>query len=140
MHALWLIAHFIAEEPEFLYLLSGDVLRITEETGAIPYDNLRRAIACGRAMQLRCFLRKYELIDPALQQLAEIVRGADTSRLDLIPQSADDLTMCCMVRHAADDVAKKLLIKCRSPWACRRAIAHLLIERRSSIHGLLRQA
>jgi hypothetical protein len=34
------------------------------------------------------FLKKYDLTDPALQQLAKIVRGADTSKLDLTPQSA----------------------------------------------------
>jgi hypothetical protein len=34
------------------------------------------------------FLKKYNLVDPALQQLAGIVRGADTSKLDLTPQSA----------------------------------------------------
>jgi hypothetical protein len=34
------------------------------------------------------FLKKYGLGDPALAQLAVIVRGADTSRLDLAPQSA----------------------------------------------------
>ena len=34
------------------------------------------------------FVSKHKLTDPALQQLAAIVRGADTSRLDLTPQSA----------------------------------------------------
>lgn len=34
------------------------------------------------------FLAKFRLDDPALTQLADIVRGADTSRLDLAPQSA----------------------------------------------------
>ena len=34
------------------------------------------------------FLARYRLDDPALQQLATIVRGADTERLDLTPQSA----------------------------------------------------
>lgn len=33
-------------------------------------------------------LKKHQLSDPALQQLALIVGGADTSRLDLAPQSA----------------------------------------------------
>ena len=32
-------------------------------------------------------LRKYRLTDPALHQLAVIVRGADTARLDLAPQA-----------------------------------------------------
>ena len=34
------------------------------------------------------FLARHRRDDPALQQLAVIVRGADTSRLDLTPQSA----------------------------------------------------
>ena len=34
------------------------------------------------------FLARHRRDDPALQQLAVIVRGADTSRLDLAPQSA----------------------------------------------------
>ena len=42
----------------------------------------------GGLCSFDAFLKKYELTDPALQQLAVIVRGADTSRLDLAPQSA----------------------------------------------------
>jgi len=34
------------------------------------------------------FLRLHDLTDPVLQQLAVIVRGADTARLDLAPQCA----------------------------------------------------
>ena len=34
------------------------------------------------------FMRLHDLADPALQQLAVIVRGADTARLDLAPQCA----------------------------------------------------
>jgi hypothetical protein len=42
----------------------------------------------GELCSFDAFLSKYELTEPALQQLATIVRGADTSRLDLTPQSA----------------------------------------------------
>ena len=42
----------------------------------------------GDQCSFDAFLRKYDLRDPALQDLAPIVRGADTSRLDLTPQSA----------------------------------------------------
>ena len=42
----------------------------------------------GELCSFDAFLKKYELTDPALHQLAAIVRGADTSRLDLTPQSA----------------------------------------------------
>jgi hypothetical protein len=42
----------------------------------------------GELCSFDAFLSKYELNDPALQQLAAIVRGADTSHLELTPQSA----------------------------------------------------
>jgi hypothetical protein len=42
----------------------------------------------GDPCSFDAFLAKYRLTDPPLQQLALIVRGADTARLDLTPQSA----------------------------------------------------
>ena len=42
----------------------------------------------GELCSFDAFIAKYRLAEPALQQLALIVRGADTSRLDLTPQSA----------------------------------------------------
>jgi len=85
----WLIAKFIDQEPEFLYVPSGDVLKVAEETGAIPYDIPNVEFSHdGELCSFDAFLKKYELTEPALQQLAEIVRGADTSNLGLTPQSA----------------------------------------------------
>lgn len=85
----WLINRFIDKEAEFLYVPSSDVLKTAAETGAIPYDI--PGVEMGHAGELcsfDAFLKKYELTDSVLQQLAIIVRGADTSRLDLAPQSA----------------------------------------------------
>lgn len=85
----WLIARFIDAEPEFLYVPSGDVLRLTREEGATPYDIPGVEFTHeGELCSFDAFLKKYQLDEPALQQLAQIVRGADTSRLDLTPQSA----------------------------------------------------
>lgn len=85
----WLIARFIDKEAEFLYVPSGDVLRVANETGAIPYDIPGVEFShAGELCSFDAFLKKYNLTEPALQQLAEIVRGADTSRLDIAPQSA----------------------------------------------------
>ena len=85
----WLIARFIDTAPEFLYVPSGDVLRIAAQTGATPYDIPCVAMShVGELCSFDAFIAKYELTDPALQQLALIVRGADTSRLELTPQSA----------------------------------------------------
>jgi len=85
----WLIARFIDAEPEFLYVPSGDVLRLAREEGATPYDIPGVEFTHeGELCSFDAFLKKYQLNEPALQQLAQIVRGADTSRLDLTPQSA----------------------------------------------------
>ncbi|KWR88461.1 chromate resistance protein ChrB domain-containing protein [Cupriavidus sp. IDO] len=84
----WLIARFIDKTPEFLYVPAGDVVRVAGETGAIPYDIPGVELShVGEQCSFDAFLQKYGMTDPALRQLAEIVRGADTSRLDLTPQS-----------------------------------------------------
>jgi hypothetical protein len=85
----WLIDRFIDFDAEFLYVPAEDVLRIAAEIGAIPYDIPGAELShVGELCSFDAFLGKYRLVEPALQQLAVIVRGADTSRLDLAPQSA----------------------------------------------------
>ena len=85
----WLITRFIDKDAEFLYVPANDVLRIASETGATPYDIPGVAFShVGELCSFDAFLLAYKLEQPALKQLAEIVRGADTSRLDLTPQSS----------------------------------------------------
>ena len=85
----WLIARFIDEQPEFLYVPSDRVRAVAEETGATPYDVPDVELShVGDLCSFDAFVAKYRLNDPALHLLATIVRGADTSRLDLTPQSA----------------------------------------------------
>lgn len=84
----WLIARFINMAPEFLYVPTKDVLGVVEETGAVPYDIPGVEMShVGDLCSFDAFLKKYQLTDPVLQQLAAIVRGADTSEMDLTPQS-----------------------------------------------------
>jgi hypothetical protein len=85
----WLISRFIYPEAEFLYVPVGEVFSIAAQTGAIPYDIPGAELShVGELCSFDAFLKKYNLTDPALQALAVIVRGADTSRLDLTLQSA----------------------------------------------------
>lgn len=84
----WLITRFIDKDAEFLYVPATDVLRLSSETGATPYDIPGVAFShVGERCSFDAFLLAYKLEQPALKQLAGIVRGADTSRLDLTPQS-----------------------------------------------------
>jgi hypothetical protein len=85
----WLLLRFIDPEAEFLYVPANEVLRVAKEAGAVPYDIPGVEFShVGELCSFDAFLAKYDLHSPALQQLAVIVRGADTSRLDLTPQSA----------------------------------------------------
>lgn len=85
----WLITRFIDAEPEFLYVPAAEVLTVAEREGATPYDIPGVEFShVGDLCSFDAFLAKYALDDPALHRLAVIVRGADTSRLDLTPQSA----------------------------------------------------
>uniref|UniRef100_UPI003F496C46 chromate resistance protein ChrB domain-containing protein n=1 Tax=Cupriavidus yeoncheonensis TaxID=1462994 RepID=UPI003F496C46 len=101
----WLIARFIDERPDFLYVPSGDVVRIANETGAIPYDIPGVELThVDELCSFDAFLDKYNLGgDPALQQLAGIVRGADTSRLELTPQSSGLYAISLGLSHVFTD-------------------------------------
>ena len=101
----WLISRFIDAEAEFLYVPSGDVLRLAREKNATPYDIPGVELShAGELCSFDAFLKKYRLTDPALLQLAKIVRGADTSRLDLTPQSAGLYAISLGLSHSfADD-------------------------------------
>jgi len=85
----WLILRFIDSQAQFHYVPADRVLAMAEQIGAIPYDIPGVELThVGELCSFDAFLNKYQLDDPTLSQLATIVRGADTSRLDLAPQSA----------------------------------------------------
>lgn len=85
----WLIARFIDKDAEFLYVPAAEVLNVAKKIGATPYDIPGVEYGhVGELCSFDAFLRLHDLTDPALQELALIVRGADTARLDLAPQCA----------------------------------------------------
>ena len=85
----WLVARFIDRDAEFLYVPAAEVMKVAEETGAIPYDvpGVEHGHV-GEQCSFDAFLRLHDLADPVLHDLAVIVRGADTGRPDLAPQCA----------------------------------------------------
>jgi hypothetical protein len=85
----WLIERFIDPQAEFLFVPPDDVVAEAERQGAIPYDVPDVELTHdGPLCSFDAFLAKYGLTDPNLHDLAVIVRGADTARLDLAPQCA----------------------------------------------------
>ena len=84
----WLIARFVDQDAEFLYVPADEVMAVAERTGAIPYDVPGVELGHhGAECSFDAILAKYELTDPALHRLALIVRGADTPAKDLAPES-----------------------------------------------------
>ena len=103
----WLIARFIDPEAEFLYVPAGEVLAVARSQGAIPYDVPDVDFSHeGERCSFDAFLERYRLRDPALLELATIVRGADTGELDLAPQAPGLLAISLgLSRLFADDHA-----------------------------------
>lgn len=86
----WLIARFIDDAPEFLFVPTDQVFEVAEREGAVAYDIPGASLShVGEKCSFDAFIEAYALGDnAALQQLALIVRGADTNRLDLAQQSS----------------------------------------------------
>jgi hypothetical protein len=106
----WLIERFIDRQPEFLFVPPADVKRVAEETGATPYDVPDVEFThVGDGCSFDTFMSRYQLEgDPALVTIAKIVRGADTDRHDLTPQSAGLLAISMGLRDLSPDDHKVL--------------------------------
>lgn len=101
----WLIRRFIDPEAEFLFVPPSRVSEVARETGAIPFDVEGVELSHeGPLCSFDALLKKYQLGDPHLHELAVIVRGADTDRLDLAPQAAGLLAISLgLSRNYQDD-------------------------------------
>lgn len=79
----WLIKKFIDPNAEFLYVPSQEVMTVAKAQNAIPYDVPGVELThVGPLCSFDAFIKKYDLKDPALNHLAEIVRAADTDTLE----------------------------------------------------------
>jgi hypothetical protein len=85
----WLIRNFVDPQAEFIYVPKEEVFEKAQALNAIPYDIPGAEYTHeGERCTFDYIIKKHSLTDPALLQIAEIVRGADTARFDLAPQAA----------------------------------------------------
>jgi len=85
----WLIRRFVDPDAELLYVPTAEVRKAAKEKDAVPYDIPDVELSHeGELCSFDAFLKYFRLKDPALAELAAIVRGADTNRLELAPQAA----------------------------------------------------
>jgi hypothetical protein len=86
----WLIRNFVDKDAEFLFVPAYKVIQVAKEQNAIPFDVPNAELGHhGEECSFDAIIEKYNLYkrEPALLELAKIVRGADTSNRTLTPQS-----------------------------------------------------
>lgn len=85
----WLIKNFVDKEAEFIYVPKEKVFDKAKELNAIPYDLPGAEYShYGDECTFDFILKKHQLHEPVLHQLAKIIRGADTDNFQLSSQSA----------------------------------------------------
>jgi rhodanese-related sulfurtransferase len=88
----WLIRRFIDPRAEFFYVPTEQVFTEAERLNAVAYDIPGAPISHtgpeGEWCSFDALLQGFDLRLPALDVLANIVRGADTDHLELAPQCA----------------------------------------------------
>ncbi|MDE3076441.1 MAG: chromate resistance protein [Chloroflexota bacterium] len=85
----WLIRRFVDPDAQLLYVPPDQVKAVAQREDAIPFDVPGVELGHrGAECSFDAFIRKYNLTDPALLELAVIVRAADTAAKDLAPEAA----------------------------------------------------
>lgn len=105
----WLIARFIDKAPEFIFVPPDEVVPRAATLGATPYDVEGVELShVGPQCSFDAFLKKYRLDDSALQELAVIVRGADTDKHGLHPACAGLFAISLGLSHNFHDDHEQL--------------------------------
>jgi hypothetical protein len=85
----WLIKNFVDPTAKFIFVPKDQVIDQAKVQDAIPYDIADVEYTHeGERCTFDYIIKKHDLTDPALLQIADIVRGADTARFDLAQQAA----------------------------------------------------
>ena len=75
----WLIKNFVDPQAEFIFVPANQVETKARELGATPFDIDGCELGHhGEDVSFNSILKKYNLTDPALVLLGEIVRAADS--------------------------------------------------------------
>jgi hypothetical protein len=104
----WLISHFVDKEAEFLFVPKDNVQEIAKKENATPFDapgiELTHYEENGKErVSFDAIIKKYSLKDPALLELAKIMRGADANIEDCPSESAGLEAAAMGFRNIAKD-------------------------------------
>jgi len=86
----WLIARFVDPDAQFFFVPSEEVAAVSAREGAIPFDVKGAKLGHrGEECSFDAIVHDYKIKDPAVFELAKIVRAADVpSQRKLVPEGA----------------------------------------------------
>jgi hypothetical protein len=85
----WLIKRFVDPKAEFLFVPVEKIEETVKKEKAIPYD--APGVELGHhdgKCSFDAIVEKYKIKDPAVLELAKIVRAADTDTVEAAPEAA----------------------------------------------------
>jgi hypothetical protein len=85
----WLIKRFIDPKAEFIFVPAEKIEETVKKEKAIPYDAPGVELGHqGDKCSFDAIVEKYKITDPAVLELAKIVRAADTDKMEMAPEAA----------------------------------------------------
>jgi hypothetical protein len=85
----WLIKRFVDPGAEFIFVPTEKIDEVVEKESAIPYDAPNAELGHhGEKCSFDAVIEKYGIDDPAVLELARIVRGADMDKIVMVPEAA----------------------------------------------------
>ena len=101
----WLIKRFVDPKAEFIFVPVERIEEVVKKEKAIPYDAPGVELGHhGDKCSFDAVVEKYKIKDPAVLELAKIVRAADTDKAEASPEAAGlDAVMTGISIVAKDD-------------------------------------
>ena len=85
----WLIERFVDPKAEFLFVPVEKIGNTVKKEKAVPYDAPGVELGHhGDNCSFDAIVEKYKIRDPAVLELAKIVRAADTDTMEAAPEAA----------------------------------------------------
>jgi len=84
----WLINRFVDPKAEFIFVPVEKIEDVVKKEGATPFDAPGVELGHkGDRCSFDAIIEKYKIKDPAVLELAKIVRAADSENKELAPES-----------------------------------------------------
>ena len=85
----WLIKRFVDSKAEFIFVPAEKITEVVKKEKAIPFDAPGVELGHhGDKCSFDAVVEKYKIKDPAVLELAKIVRAADTDKMETAPEAA----------------------------------------------------